>query len=281
MSGFVSWKKMVKMTVSKALKEGEKICESKFVAKELLKFHLNLSDEKIILNLSLNLDNQDGYFTLLDRYKSGEPLEYIVGKAEFLEEEFEVEKGVLIPRFETEILVQKTLEVAKEFKNVRICEIGFGSGIISISLKKRLNQADIIATDISQIALKVAQKNAKKHSAKVEFKLSSLLDEVSENFDIIVSNPPYIAKDYKLDKWVLSEPKEALFGGEVGDEILRKIINLAKTRAKFLVCEIGYDQKHSLSQALKEAGFEYEFYQDLAGFDRGFVARNLNLGLFY
>ncbi|MCD8212551.1 MAG: peptide chain release factor N(5)-glutamine methyltransferase, partial [Campylobacter sp.] len=95
--------------------------------------------------------------------------------------------------------------------------------------------------------------------------------------DLFVSNPPYIANDYVLDKFVLNEPKEALFGGKMGDEILKNIILLARNRnIKNLACEMGYDQKSSLDKALKFNGFEAKFYQDLAGFDRGFTA-NLKL----
>ena len=122
----------------------------------------------------------------------------------------------------------------------------------------------------------MAKINAKKHGAKIEFRHTSLMDGVEGEFDIIVSNPPYIANSYELDARVLNEPKVALFGGERGDEILEKIVQIAKTRAKFLACEMGYDQKAPMSEILQNACFKAVFYKDLAGFDRGFSAKNIN-----
>ena len=100
------------------------------------------------------------------------------------------------------------------------------------------------------------------------------MDEILEDIDILVSNPPYIARGYKLSKFVLNEPESALFGGEVGDEILKDIILIAKDRnIKNIACEMGYDQKVSMQKFLEANGFEYSFYKDLAGFDRGFCAK--------
>lgn len=261
-----------KKTIKDALNLGS---ANSFVKKELISYLSGINFDEIYLNLEQNFEYFDEYELLLDRFLGGEPLQYITQRADFWGREFYVEKGVLIPREETEILVEKTIKIAKNFKNPKICEIGFGSGVISISLEKELPNAQIIASDISQTALKVASINAKKFNSKVKFVFSDLLDEIKGDFDIIVSNPPYIASDYALDIWVANEPKTALFGGEKGDEILKQIINLAKFKAKFLLCEMGYDQKNSLSTYLADLGFEAEFYQDLAGFDRGFVAKNL------
>ena len=265
------------MTLFEALKFAKEQTQSDFVAREILKFSQNLSDERLILNFQSKIDDFDKFKNLIYRFKNGTPLEYILQKAEFLNLEFYVDERALIPRFETEILVKKAINIASNLKNPKICEIGTGSGIISVCLKKELKNADILAIDISDDALEVAKINAKKHNVDINFLQTSLLDGVSQNFDLIVSNPPYIAKSYALDNYVLSEPKIALFGGEKGDEILEKIINLAKTKTRFLACEMGYDQKQSLSAILENTGFEAIFYKDLAGFDRGFCARNLNL----
>lgn len=264
------------MKIFEALKKGEELT-TPFVARELLKFHLNLSMTEILLKINENLDHSHRYFLLLKRYEDGEPLEYITSKASFLDSEFFIKKGVLIPRFETEILVKKVYEVAKNFANPKICEIGFGSGIISLSLKKMLPSSNITATDISKTAFEVANINAKKLNLDVNFINASYLDGVDDSFDIIVSNPPYIKNGYKLDKWVLNEPKEALFGGVKGYEILEHIINLSKDKTRILACEISYDQKRPLSKILKENSFEAKFYKDLAGFDRVFLASNSNL----
>lgn len=265
------------MKIFELLKVAQNLTGSSFVAKELMRFYTKLSFEEIFLNSNKSLDGEDVYIDLVKRYANGEPLEYITESCEFYGLKFHVKKGVLIPRFETEILIQKALNLLSNLNSPRICEIGFGSGIISIILAKNIKNANIVATDISKTALEVANKNAKMHGVNVEFINTSFLDNISGEFDLIISNPPYISNSYKLDKWVLNEPKEALFGGEVGDEILHKIIEISVNRAKFLACEIGYDQKTSIEQKLKECGFQVEFYKDLAGFDRVFLARSENV----
>lgn len=237
--------------------------------KELVKWKYGVSFEWIILNENFVLDSE--FLVIFEKFASGYPLEYITNKASFYGLDFYVKDGVLVPRTETEILIDKILEL--NLQDPKICEIGFGSGIVSIVLKKLIPNAQITATDISQIALEVASKNASKFGVCVDFVISNLLDKVSGNFDLIVSNPPYIANGYKLDKWVLSEPKEALFGGECGDEILKKIIEISSSRCEFLACEMGYDQKKSMQETLSKFGFEARFYKDYSDFDRGFVAR--------
>lgn len=265
------------MTINEALKFAKIRVNSDFVAREIIKFCENFTNESLVLNLNAKLSDFDKFSHAVERFAGGIPLEYITNKAEFFGLDFFVDERVLIPRFETEILVKKVLNIASNFKNPKICEIGTGSGIISICLRKNLRGAKIIATDISQNAIEVAKINAKKHGAKIEFKHTSLMDAVEGEFDIIVSNPPYIANSYELDARVLNEPKIALFGGEVGNEILEKIVQIAKTRAKFLACEMGYDQKESMEKILQNANFHAIFYKDLAGFDRGFSAKNRNL----
>ncbi len=267
------------MKISEALRAARARGLGENAARTLMRFHSNLNNEEIFLLGRDELAREDDFFALVTRFEGGEPLEYITGVCEFLGREFAVGEGVLVPRDETEILVEKTLEVAAKFEAPRICEIGTGSGIIAVSLSLALPCAKIVATDISQTALGWARKNAFKFECKnVDFVHSNLMNEVRGEFDIIVSNPPYIARDYPLDKWVRREPESALFGGERGDELLQKIIALAAARgAKYLLCEMGYDQKTYLAPVLAARGFETEFYVDLAGFDRGFVARNSNL----
>ena len=251
------------------------------VAKALLMRHLGVKIEWIFLNLNRELSDADGYFALAKRFENHEPLEYITGEAGFYGLTFNVKKGVLIPRPETEILVERSLEVLSNLPSRKgpplVAEIGVGSGIISICLALNSN-AKIIASDISDDALNLARENAAKFGVedRIEFIKCAYLDQIYRQFDLLVSNPPYIAQDYRLDKFVLNEPHEALFGGAAGDEILKNIILVAKNRGvKYLACEMGYDQKASLESVLELSGFEAEFYRDLAGFDRGFVARNI------
>ena len=251
------------------------------VAKALLMRYLGVKIEWIFLNLTSELEDADGYFALAKRFANHEPLEYIMGEAGFYGLSFNVKKGVLIPRPETEILVEKSLEVLSNLPAQKgpplVAEIGAGSGIISICLALNSN-AKIIASDISDEALNLARENAAKFGVedKIEFVKCAYLDQIYGQFDLLVSNPPYIARDYELDKFVLNEPHKALFGGAKGDEILKNIVLLARNRGiKYLACEMGYDQRESMQSALKFNGFEAEFYKDLAGFDRGFVARNI------
>ncbi|WP_454991854.1 peptide chain release factor N(5)-glutamine methyltransferase [Campylobacter rectus] len=250
------------------------------VAKALLMWHLGVKIEWIFLNLNRELEDAEGFFALAKRFANHEPLEYITGEAGFYGLSFNVKKGVLIPRPETEILVEKSLEVLSNLparnEPPLVAEIGVGSGIISICLALN-SSAKIIASDISDDALNLARENAAKFGVedRIEFIKCAYLDQIYGQFDLLVSNPPYIAQDYELDKFVLNEPHEALFGGAAGDEILKNIILVAKNRGvKYLACEMGYDQKASLESVLELSGFEAEFYRDLAGFDRGFVARN-------
>ncbi len=259
-----------------------RVCDGLGLAKEfgsyfaycLMSFHLGKNREWIFLHSNDSLERQSEFIALLDRYRDGEPLEYITRRCEFMGREFEVGSGVLIPRVESEILVQKALDIAKKFNSISIAEIGVGSGIISISLALELKNAKIVASDISSKALEFARINRDKFGANVELVNTNYLDGIDGEFDIIISNPPYIAKDYPLDKWVLNEPKTALIGGKVGDEILKDIAKIAKSKAKYLICEMGYDQRESMKNYLDMLGFESEFYRDLAGLDRGFVAYN-------
>ena len=160
----------------------------------------------------------------------------------------------------------------------RVAEIGVGSGAISIVLARKFPQLHIIATDICDTPLKVAEQNIKTFglSKQIELRKSNLLDDVREELDLVVSNPPYIAEDFLLDSNVVDyEPQEALFGGKVGDELLKQIILDVKAKGvKYLACEMGYDQKEPLQGFVNEIGVEYiRFYKDLAGFDRGFVIK--------
>jgi len=205
-----------------------------------------------------------------------EPLALIVGRKEFYGIDFIISKHTLIPRPETEILIDKVCEVAKEIEAPRILEIGVGSGIISIMIAKLLKEVSITATDISKEALHVAKINAKNFGVEkqITFHHTPYMEGIHERFDIIISNPPYIAKDAKVAQNLSYEPDIALFGGEVGDEVLKHIIDIACYHDNcILCCEMGYDQKISLGNYMHEKGIQdITFYKDLSGFDRGFIA---------
>lgn len=207
------------------------------------------------------------------------PLEYIIGKASFFGESFMVEEGVLIPRPETELLVEKAIEILKN-KNSKskVLEIGTGSGIISVMLAKEIDDIEIIAIDINEKAIELAKKNAIKHGVfeKIDFRLSNLYENVSDkDIFMTISNPPYIANNYKLPKNVEFEPSDALFGGEIGDELLKMIIDESyKKNIEYLLCEMGYDQKESLIKYFNSLKLNnFVFYKDYENFDRGFTLK--------
>jgi len=218
---------------------------------------------------------------LVKKRATNYPLEYIAKRASFYGEVFEVADGVLIPRPETEILVEKAENLLRTIKekqsNARVIEIGTGSGIISVMLAVLLDDIEIIAVDINDKALELAQRNAKKFGVedKITFIKSDLYTNISddEEFDLCISNPPYIANNYKLPLNVRYEPSNALFGGEAGDELLIDIINDTKQRGiPYLYCEMGYDQKKPLGKYMEQfSPKKVEFYKDFDKFDRGFT----------
>jgi release factor glutamine methyltransferase len=203
------------------------------------------------------------------------PLDYIIQKVSFYGELFDIVPGVLIPRPETELLIDGVLEQLKAIKKPkRVLEIGVGSGVISIMLALLVEDIMLVGVDINDKALELAKNNAKKLGVedKITFIKSNLFENVTSEFDMVVSNPPYIASNYVLPKNVEFEPKNALFSGQKGDELLKQII--AQTSSKniaYLSCEMGYDQRQIIQEYLH--GFDVkavEFYKDYTGFDRGF-----------
>ena len=213
----------------------------------------------------------DGFSDLVVRRTAHEPVEYITGEAGFYGEYFNTSKGVLIPRPETELLIDEAAAMIRDIPAPLIAEIGTGSGVISIILARLFPAATVIATDINPRALELARSNAAKLGVaeRIRFVQTSLLDKVEGDFD-----PPYIAESYDLPLPVRHEPREALFSGRDGGDLLRAIIDLAARREiPRLCCEMGYDQQAILKPRLEDAGFcHYRFYKDYAGHDRGFSA---------
>ena len=196
----------------------------------------------------LNQRQQKLFNAILHRRTEGEPLAYITGEKEFWSLDFKVNKHVLIPRPETELLVELSLESITNKKFPRVLELGTGSGAIAISIARDREDCTIIATDISREALKVATKNAKHHEVNIKFIQSDWFDNItSEKFDLIVSNPPYVSKDDpKLCQFVsLYEPTQALISKKAGLFALEHIINHAKnflTPTGTLILEHGFQQ---------------------------------------
>ena len=252
-------------------------CERpQYEAELLLAYHLNKDRMYLITHEYDEIKNVDLYKKIIERRKANEPYEYIVGSASFYDIHLKVEPGVLIPRPETEILIDLVSEIIEKEHIGSIAEIGVGSGAISIVLARKFPDLKIIATDICDTPLRVAAKNIETFGLQkqIELRKSNLIDEVSEEIAFLVSNPPYIAEDFLLKSNVVDyEPKEALFGGRVGDELLKQIILDVKDRGiRYLACEMGYDQKEPIASFVNKTGVKsIKFYKDLAGFDRGFV----------
>jgi len=245
---------------------------------EILMLHL-LGKNTIWLHLNYNEEftMQKELEKLVKKRATDYPIEYIINKASFYGENFIVKEGVLIPRPETELLVENAVEILKNREDkVKVLEIGTGSGIISVMLAMLIKNIEIIAVDINEKALELAKQNAVKHDVehKIDFRLSNLYENVNED-DIFmtISNPPYIANDYKLPSNVKYEPSNALFGGNIGDELLKGIIEeTANRNIEFLLCEMGYDQKKPLEDYFKEFNIKSSsFYKDYEKFDRGFT----------
>jgi len=242
----------------------------------LLREFSGKSDTFLIAHDEAQVDDEESFFAWVKRRAEHTPLEYITQKVSFYSREFAIKEGVLVPRPETEVLVDKAVELIKELKASHIAEIGTGSGVISVMLAILLPDITIDASDISPEAIELAKTNAKKFGVegRIKFHLTSYLDGIKTP-DIIISNPPYISTKEELERHVLNEPHSALFGGEQGDEMLRDIILLAKQRGVLaLACEMGYDQRNTLEMFFKEQNIKnYSFYQDLSGLDRGFIVK--------
>jgi len=209
----------------------------------------------------------------LNKRKANLPFEYIINEAGFYGYDFFVDERCLIPRPETELLVDIAAQIAKDINAKSILDICTGSGAIACTLKKLIPHLQISASDISKDAIDVAKINATKLGCEINFYLSDLFDNIKDDsFDILTANPPYIQNSYKLEANVLCEPHSALFGGEIGTELVEDIIdNFFDRNFKAFVCEIGFDQKHLLEAKLQtKPNSKYAFYKDYAGFDRGF-----------
>lgn len=222
-------------------------------------------------------DNDPKLTEWIEKRKLNVPLEYLTNRVSFYSETFYIDEGSLIPRPETEHLVDEVLSRVSPDEAITVVEVGVGSGIISIILALHLPHARFIAVDISPRALSVARRNIEAFGLadRIELREGNMLSCVTETIDLLVSNPPYIAKDADLDSNLAYEPQNALFGGEIGDEMIRDLIDETyRRRIPIFVCEMGYDQREKVQGYLNTFEVQsLEFYKDLASFDRGFVLR--------
>lgn len=217
--------------------------------------------------------NPDTYQEDLKRLQAGEPVQYIVGNVDFYGFELEVNPNVLIPRFETEYLVDRIIEKCKNRKSLTVADLGTGSGCIAIALQKVLN-CKMDAVDISFEALEVAKKNAKKNEASIQFYQGDFLKPLTSTYDVIVSNPPYLdLEEEVMDLVKNNEPQIALYAENHGLACYETIIKEANdylNQSGMLVFEIGYRQGDYLKVYAKEffKNAKIEVEQDLQGKDR-------------
>ena len=258
------------MNVFEIIKFGSNVLKEKKISsfvldsEILLSKTLNKTREDILINLDqkINTKNISAYKEYLKRRSNNEPIAYILREKEFLSKKFYIDKGTLIPRPETELLVDKILKIYKE-KKISILDIGTGSGCIIISLLSNLKNSYGIGIDISKNAILTAKKNALKYklSTRLKFFNKSLNSIFSKKFDLIVSNPPYIdSKDIKnlSDDIKRYEPRIALDGGNDGLDLIRKVIYKSKHILKIngmLALEIGNEQIKKVSKILIDNNF--------------------------
>ena len=214
---------------------------------------------------------------IVDRRNSGEPLQYILGETEFMGMRFIVNEFTLIPRQDTETLVETVVNKIKD-KKVRVLDIGTGSGCIGISIAKLCKNAEVTLLDYSDAILDVAKANAEINDVKVNIERCDILEEIPEGeFDVIVSNPPYIkSADIKtLQKEVQLEPRLALDGGEDGYDFYREIVNRWSRKLKkggALAFELGEDQADYVAELLQNEGFSnLKTAYDLSGIKRAII----------
>lgn len=273
--------------------------EADIKLKILIEYVFKISKEKLILKYKDEINNKkvEEFRKLLKKLENGIPIQYIINNQEFMGLNFYVDEDVLIPQPDTEVLVEEVIKYCNELRNnepkdketnkdykeniekepiinkedkninkktIKILDLCTGSGIIGISIYKYLENVEIYASDISQKALNIAEKNTNLNNAKINFINSDMFENIHiKDFDIIVSNPPYIESKVikSLSKEVQNEPKLALDGGEDGLKFYRSILEnandyLRKNGAIFL--EIGYDQKEKIEEILKS----YKIYKE-------------------
>lgn len=245
-----------------------------------LSYILGKSKSYILLNqdFKLNSEQSQRLNDIINKRKKFYPLQYAIGEWEFYNLRLKVDERALIPRFETEIIVDYIIN--SDMKKEKILDIGTGTGAIALSLAKNIDKSFVMGSDIEDKALSLARENKDfTNISNIDFVKSDLFKNINGRFDLIISNPPYINKeDYEnLEKELYFEPKSALYGGEDGLFFYKNIINEAENYLNdegHLVFEIGYDQKEILNKILKDKGFKSIInLKDFNDFDRFIIAQ--------
>jgi release factor glutamine methyltransferase len=232
----------------------------------------------------LSLAQLEAYFQAVERRAQSEPMQYITGEQEFYGLAFHVTPAVLIPRPETEHLVEKAIDIARSIAGpVCILDIGTGSGAIAVALACHLQDATVMATDTSVAALAIARENAARHTVadRMAFIHCDLFPEDAGPFDLICSNPPYVADSEVLESQIAAyEPHAALFAGPTGLEVYRRLIPRAAAAlayAGMLLLDIGQGQCDAIETLLRGSNLvNVQFIADLQGISRIAVAQNMS-----
>jgi len=266
----------------------KKITSAQLDAEVLLSFILKKPKVSLYSHPEYKLTSHQTkkFQNLISKRIKRQPIAYLIGHKEFFGLEFYVDENVLIPRPETEILVEEVILEAKKQPTVSrkllaICDLGTGSGCIAISLKKFLPKAKITAADIYEKSLKVAKLNAKKHKVKIQFIKGNLLEPLIKGdlkIDILVANLPYLTPFLLKEKSIQAEPQKALFGGQDGLKYFRKLfgqITLLKSKPKAVFLEIDPSQSKKITD-LTQIYFEkakIEIKKDLSGWERVMIIK--------
>ncbi len=274
------------MTYREAIKLGEQILQkadindSKNDAWLLLAMACKIDHTYYYVHMDDEMSDEQTreYQSLLSKRSERIPLQYIVGEQEFMGLTFHVNSSVLIPRQDTETLVEEALKIIEP--GMKVLDMCTGSGCIIISIIKNTTDVDGYACDISKQALNVAKENAKLNNVFVEFERSDLFEKVTEQYDVIVSNPPYIRTSeipHLMPEVSVFEPHEALDGSEDGLEFYRRIVKDSRDHLKpggRLLFEIGCDQGRQVASMMKYAGFtNVQIIKDLAKNDRVVIGK--------
>lgn len=259
----------------KDLEYTDPIYETRKILSDLLNKDLSylVSHDEDLLDSKI----ENKYFEILEKRQKGIPLQYILGEEDFYGRTFKVIEGVLIPRQDTEISVEKILNIIENNQINNMLEIGCGTGIVSISVDLEIS-VDVTAVDISEKAIENTRINKEKLNSKIKIINSDLFSNINEKFDLIYSNPPYI-KSSEIENLQVEvkdyEPRLALDGGEDGLFFYRSIIKSSPeflNHKGFLVFEIGHDEAEDICNLMKDK-FKVEVYKDLNNLDRVVVGQ--------
>lgn len=281
------------MPVKELLLLGEKrlanagISNAKGESRDLYRYRFGLDQRQFLMEWQKNREFEDceSYLKILDRRAEREPIQYITGIQNFYGHDIKVEPGVLIPRLDSETVVEHAIEIIKNRHYKTVLDLCSGSGALGIAIAKECHGVKVTMSDESEVALRIARSNVENLGLSKECKVvkGNLFEPFkkffgNQKFDLIISNPPYIPTDVipTLEREVKDyEPVSALDGGETGLDYYNKIISSAREYLKkngSIVLEIGHDQGVEVSKLLQDAGFkDITVFKDLAGKDRTVV----------